>query len=131
DLRGLGTWRLELCGLGGYRDRVRAWRLARRWDMVWADRDGRRDARVSQGLGDFYIQAGGYRGLGPQRVVVLSQVFGRGKTSRLELGQFRPRGANLFHLRGGKVTRLVAYFDRHRALADLGLDPEGAARDQR
>jgi hypothetical protein len=30
--------------------------------------------------------------------------------------------ANLFELRCGKVTRLVVYFDRHRAFADLGLE---------
>jgi ketosteroid isomerase-like protein len=30
-------------------------------------------------------------------------------------------GAALFHIRGGKVTRLVLYWDRERAFAGLGL----------
>jgi ketosteroid isomerase-like protein len=47
--------------------------------------------------------------------------IGRGKASGLELGQVRTDAANLFHIRDGKVTRLVTYFDRTRALADLGL----------
>jgi ketosteroid isomerase-like protein len=36
----------------------------------------------------------------------------------------RDRAANLFHMRGGRVTRLALYWDREHALADLGLAPE-------
>ena len=47
---------------------------------------------------------------------------GRGKTSGLELSQIRTQGAHLFHIRDGKVTRLVLYWDRDLVLADLGLE---------
>jgi ketosteroid isomerase-like protein len=62
-----------------------------------------------------------YRELDGDRVLVLHHLSGRAKASGLELGQMRTRGASLFHVRGGKVTRLVFYFDRERAVADLGL----------
>jgi ketosteroid isomerase-like protein len=62
-----------------------------------------------------------YRELENERVLVLVRNRGRGKTSGLELGEIRTRGAGLFHLRGGKVTRFVAYWDRERAFAALGL----------
>jgi ketosteroid isomerase-like protein len=65
-----------------------------------------------------------YRELDDERVLVLSQWAGRGKTSGLELGQMRTRGVDVFHLGGGKVTRLVTYFEREPALVDLGLGTE-------
>jgi predicted RNA binding protein YcfA (HicA-like mRNA interferase family) len=40
---------------------------------------------------------------------------------RGSLGQMEAEGAALFHFRGGRVTRIDHYFDRGRALADLGL----------
>jgi ketosteroid isomerase-like protein len=66
-----------------------------------------------------------YRELGDERVLVLERRRARGKASGLELGRMRSQGAVLFHLRDGKVARLVFYWDRDRALADLGLEPEG------
>jgi ketosteroid isomerase-like protein len=57
-----------------------------------------------------------------ERVLVLGYLAGRGKLSGLELEDMRTDLVPLFHLRGGKVTRLVFYFNRDRALADLGLE---------
>jgi hypothetical protein len=58
---------------------------------------------------------------------VLGSFTGRGKTSGLELGQMRSKGASLFHVPGGNVAKLVLYLDRDRALADLGLASEGGS----
>jgi hypothetical protein len=38
------------------------------------------------------------------------------------LEQMQAKGANLFHIRNGKVSKLIAYFDRANALADLGIE---------
>jgi ketosteroid isomerase-like protein len=64
-----------------------------------------------------------YRELDPERVLVLCHFSGRGKASGLEAAQWGTTkgGANLLHVRDGKVTRLVIYWDRKHALADLGV----------
>jgi ketosteroid isomerase-like protein len=62
-----------------------------------------------------------YRELDDQRVLVLLDTSGRGKTSGINLHRVRGR-AMWFHLCNGKVTRRVVYWDRDRALANLGLE---------
>jgi ketosteroid isomerase-like protein len=73
---------------------------------------------------EYHSEALEYRELDSERVLVLTHASGHAKASGLEIGQMR---ANVFHLRGGKVTRLVAYWDRERALADLGLAPQSGS----
>jgi ketosteroid isomerase-like protein len=74
---------------------------------------------------DHRVEADEYRELDAERVLVLVRVTGRGKASGLEIGQFEPKGAQLFHVRDGKVTRFVHWLSRERAFADLGLASEG------
>jgi ketosteroid isomerase-like protein len=62
-----------------------------------------------------------YWELDGERVLALVHLSGRGKTSGVQLGQIRTKAANLFHVRDGKVTRLVLYVERERGLAELGL----------
>jgi hypothetical protein len=49
------------------------------------------------------------------------------KKSGLEVAQTQTEGASLFHIRGGKVTKLLRYWDREGALADLGLPAEASS----
>jgi ketosteroid isomerase-like protein len=70
---------------------------------------------------EYRVEADEYRELDGDRVLVFLHPAGRGRTSGLEIGQIRTESANLFHVRGGKVARLVLYLDREHALADLGL----------
>ena len=73
-------------------------------------------------------EAEGYRELDGERVFVLVRMSGRGKASGVEAGQMRANAAKVFHVRGGKVTRFVTYWDRERALADLGLAPKAGSQ---
>src|SRR5919197_1768837 len=68
-----------------------------------------------------FIQPEQYVELDCERVLVLDRRSGRGKSSGVELGEVQSKGAALLHVRDGKVTRLVVYWGRERALADLGL----------
>jgi ketosteroid isomerase-like protein len=54
------------------------------------------------------------------RILVFVHNTGRGRTSGLQMDQRSV--ANLFEIHEGRVTRLVLYWDRDRALADLGLE---------
>ena len=70
-------------------------------------------------LADVRAEAEGYRELDAERVLVLTRASGRGKTSGLPVVQ---KGAELFEIQDGNVTRVVVYFDRERALTGLGLE---------
>jgi ketosteroid isomerase-like protein len=72
---------------------------------------------------DVRVEAEEYRELDDTHVLVLVRSRGVAKTSGIDLEQIAgERTALLVSLRDGKVKRLVLYFDRDRALADLGLD---------
>jgi hypothetical protein len=73
---------------------------------------------------DVRFEADEYRELDSERVLVLTHMSGHARTSGLDVGQLQPKGANLFHIHDGKVTRHVAYLQRDLALTDLGLVPE-------
>jgi ketosteroid isomerase-like protein len=99
-----------------------------RWRGLGGMAQGFRD--IMDVWAEVRIDVDEYRELDGERVLVLLDRSGRGRASGLEIGQTRTKGAHLFHVRGGKVTRFVFYWDRDRALADLGLAPDGP-RDPR
>jgi ketosteroid isomerase-like protein len=74
---------------------------------------------------DWRVYVYEYRELDGERVLVLEDRSARAKTSGLRIGEMvgetRSKGASLFQVRDGKVTKFVTYFNRERALADLGL----------
>ena len=71
------------------------------------------------------------RELDDRRVLVLDRTIGRWKRSGIEFRESTSTllvGAHLFHLCDGKVAKLVAYADRDRALAELGLEGPAVSR---
>jgi hypothetical protein len=69
--------------------------------------------------GDYRIVSEEYRELDDGGVFVLSRVSGRGEVSELRLEHAR---AALFQIRGHRVIKYAVWWDRDRALADLGLE---------
>src|SRR6185312_3644615 len=91
-----GTWRGHASMATGWRGFLRAW-------------------------GDYRVEVDEFRELDGERVLVLMQHGGHGRASGLGDMQLKTEGANLLHFSDGQVTRLVMYWERDRALADLGL----------
>ena len=74
---------------------------------------------IFSALENFRVEATELRELDDEHVLALVQFRASGKKSAVEVDQ---ESAELFHVRNGRVTRLVAYWERERALADLGLE---------
>jgi ketosteroid isomerase-like protein len=72
---------------------------------------------------DLRVEVDRYLELDDGRVFVLARGISRGSASGIDTGEMRSEGAAMFHIRDGKVTRLVIHWEsRDRALADLGLE---------
>ena len=72
----------------------------------------------------YRIDVEGYRELDGERVLAFTRRSGRGQKSGLEIGQATAKGATLWEVHDGLVTRQVTYWDRERALDDLGLSED-------
>ena len=72
--------------------------------------------------GDYRVEVDQFRELDSERVLILMRHGGYGRASGLGDKQLTTEGANVFQMRDGKVVRLLLYWHRDRALADLGLE---------
>jgi ketosteroid isomerase-like protein len=81
---------------------------------------------------DFRTEAEEFREIDDERVLVCVRDRGRGKASGMEIGQIMGTedGAILFVIREAKVVKLVNYWNRERALAELGLAPETSTAER-
>ena len=100
-----------------------------RWTGVTGMRGAWRD--FMSAWEDYRLVVDELRELDHERVLVIGHYTGRGKASGVELGQVGAKGASVYHVRDGKVTKIVGYFDQKHALADLGIAPEGATPAKR
>jgi SnoaL-like domain len=70
---------------------------------------------------EFHTEAEQYVELDDRRVLVLAAFGGTPSFIGLDIRDGRSKGANVFEIEDGKVRKLILYWDRARALADLGL----------
>jgi ketosteroid isomerase-like protein len=75
-----------------------------------------------RGWKDFRAEPERYFTPDDRRVLVFVHNTGRGRASGLELDLRSV--ANFFEVDQGRVVRLVLYWDRERALADVGIAPD-------
>ena len=67
----------------------------------------------------FRNEAEEYRELDAARVLVLTRLSGRGRTSGVQIGDLV---AEVFEIHDRTVTKIVVYWARDHAFADLGLE---------
>ena len=79
----------------------------------------RRYGEWLSGWKDFSAAPDEYLVVDESRILALVHNRGRGRSSGLALDERSV--ANFFEIRDGKVIRLVLYWDRDRALAEVGL----------
>jgi ketosteroid isomerase-like protein len=94
-----------------------------RWRRLAGMADGWRGVLTT--TEDLRVEIDGCREIDDERVLVFNRRTGRTKALGLDLANITSHTALIFHVRDGKVTRLVFYWDRNRAFADLGLTPKG------
>jgi ketosteroid isomerase-like protein len=87
------------------------------WTRVAAMARAWRD--FGAGIEDLRTYPESYQELDRERILVVTRYGARGKASGVGV---ETRGAILFHVREGRVTRLVRHWDHGRALADPGLE---------
>lgn len=80
-----------------------------------------------RGWKDFRAEPEEFVVIDDQRILVLVHNTGRGRTSGLELEERSV--ANFFEIHANMVTRLVLYWDRDHAFADLGVARDADAAD--
>jgi len=70
---------------------------------------------------EFHTEAEEYVALDDGRVLVLAAFGGTPRFIGRDIRDERTKGANVFEVEDGKVRKLILYWNRDRALADLGL----------
>ena len=90
-----------------------SWRGVDQMGAVWGD--------AISTWEDFRVIPEEYREVDDERVLVFLHNEGRAKKSGMTVEDISAKSANVVHVRDGKVTRLVLYWDRDRARADVGL----------
>jgi ketosteroid isomerase-like protein len=92
------------------------------------DAMGRAWRGVLSAWANYRVSAEEYRELADGQVLVLTRYSAHGKVSGMQVEEISTSGANLLRIRNRKVVRLIAYWDRDRALSDLGLEETAVSR---